>query len=107
MFDGPRDTRRDAENAYERSSRNRAACINAHGTRCAACDMSFAERYGVMGADFIHVHHVRPFRRRSARIDLDRRKDLVPVCPNCHAMLHTKSPQRSVKELHRLLSAGD
>lgn len=92
-------------NAYERNPKNRAACLKAHGTRCAVCNLSFEERYGPIGKGFIHVHHVRPLggRRRSFRPDP--KKDLVPVCPNCHAMIHTESPPRSVRELQRIMAA--
>jgi 5-methylcytosine-specific restriction protein A len=27
-------------------------------------------------------------------------KDLEPVCPNCHAMLHRKDPPYSIEELY-------
>ena len=30
-----------------------------HGTRCQACDLDFAERYGVIGKGFIEAHHLR------------------------------------------------
>lgn len=93
-------------NAYERNPKNRAACLKVHGTRCKACDMSFAERYGPMGEEFIHVHHIRPLAARKRMYRPDPKKDLVPVCPNCHAMLHTESPPLSVRELRRLLTTG-
>jgi len=30
-------------------------------------------------------------------------KDLVPVCPNCHAMLHKREPPYDVEELRATL----
>jgi 5-methylcytosine-specific restriction protein A len=90
-------------NAYERDPKAREACLKWHGYHCAVCDMTFEERYGEIGRDFIHVHHTKPLAtcRREYCIDLER--DLVPVCPNCHAMLHTSDPPKSVEELRSIL----
>ena len=36
------------------------------------------------------------------------REDVVPVCPNCHAMLHTRTPPLKPEELSELLTTrGD
>lgn len=86
-------------NAYERDRKARAACIARHGTRCTVCGMSFAERYGEIGKGFIHVHHKKPLAIRRAEYKLRPTIDLVPVCPNCHAMLHTVSPPMAVQDL--------
>ena len=43
-----------------------------------------------MGKDFIHVHHIIPLNEIKEEYTVDPIKDLVPVCPNCHAMLHRK-----------------
>lgn len=88
-------------NSYERDSRARKACLQRHGTRCAVCKMSFKERYGKRGDGFIHVHHKKPLATKRESYELDPKKDLVPVCPNCHAMLHTIDPPLSVDELRR------
>jgi len=32
---------------------------------------------------------------------VDPREDLVPVCPNCHAMLHRVKPPMDVEDLKR------
>lgn len=93
-------------NAYERDAKARAACIAKYGYRCAVCSMSFAERYGDIGKEFIHVHHKKPLAARRQEYEVNPVRDLVPVCPNCHAMLHTQDPPRSIEELqNRLLSS--
>ena len=86
-------------NVYERDPNARAACLKAHGMRCAVCGMSFADRYGSIGRGFIHVHHKKPMALRRAEYTLRPTIDLVPVCPNCHAMLHTSSPPLAVEDL--------
>lgn len=92
-------------NRYERDPNARDACIAAHGTRCAACGLSYAERYGPLGAGFIHVHHREALHTADVPREVDPVRDLVPVCANCHSMLHrgTRAP-RSIEELRALLA---
>jgi 5-methylcytosine-specific restriction enzyme A len=75
-------------NKYERNLEARAQCLKIHGTRCKICDMSFMETYGYFAEDFIHVHHITPLHEISENYQVNPEKDLIPVCPNCHAMLH-------------------
>jgi 5-methylcytosine-specific restriction enzyme A len=86
-------------NAHERNSAARKACIARHGCRYAVCDLSFESRYGAIGRDFIHVHHRKPLAGVRAEYTVDPVRDLVPVCPNCHAMLHTEEPPMSIEDL--------
>jgi 5-methylcytosine-specific restriction enzyme A len=86
-------------NWYERNSKARKICLAKHGIRCAVCRMSFEERYGSRGRGFIHVHHLDPLGRRKHSKRIDPVKDLIPVCPNCHAMLHASSPPINIEEL--------
>lgn len=88
-------------NAYERDRKARQACINFHGTDCKVCGLDFGSRYGEIGAGFIHVHHLVPLASIGAEYEVDPVKDLVPVCPNCHAMLHLGAS--SVSDLKRRL----
>ncbi len=76
-------------NKYERNPKARKKCLDHFGVKCKVCDLSFAARYGVeLGAGFIHVHHIVPLSKIGKGYKVDPVKDLVPVCPNCHAMLH-------------------
>lgn len=89
---------------YERSKINREACIKAQGIRCKVCGLLFSEVYGKIGDGFIHVHHKQPLSMMSNSYQLDPANDLVPVCPNCHSMLHRKSPPYSIEELKKMLA---
>jgi len=90
-------------NAHERNPKARAACIAHHGCHCAACGLNFVSKYGELGKDFIHVHHVKPLRAVDKEYEVDPKKDLVPVCPNCHAMIHRTEPCLPIDELRRHL----
>lgn len=86
-------------NRYERDPRARAACLARNGVRCSVCDLKFSERYGKIGDSFIHVHHLKPLAMMRKNYRIAPETDLVPVCPNCHAMLHASDPPLSVSEL--------
>ena len=74
--------------AFERDPEARKACLAHYGTSCQICQFDFGAAYGDLGNGFIHVHHIVPLSQiRGAHI-VDPIKDLIPVCPNCHAMLH-------------------
>lgn len=99
--------RRITVNAYERDPTARRACIAHFGTACRACGFDFGARYGELGAGFIHVHHTRPLGEVRTGYSVDPKRDLVPVCPNCHAMLHQTSPPLTVAELQNGLRPID
>jgi len=91
-------------NAYERNPKAREACLIKHGCRCTVCQFDFEERYGALGKGFIHVHHLRALHTIGDDYVVDPEHDLVPVCPNCHAMLHRRFPPYTVQELQSILS---
>lgn len=90
-------------NIYERNPAAREECLKIHGYNCKVCGMSFLDTYGEIGRNFIHVHHIKPLAGVSGEYQLNPKKDLVPVCPNCHSMLHTRSSPLSVDELKQIL----
>ena len=86
-------------NAYERNPKARAACIKHYGTTCLACGFNFQATYGDIGAGFIHVHHLVPLSGLKKQYELDPIKDLRPVCPNCHAIIHRTEPALTIEQL--------
>jgi len=95
-------------NAYERDPRARKACIEHYGTKCIVCGFDFAMVYGTLGKAYIHVHHVVPLSSIGERYAVDPIRDLRPVCPNCHAMLHKGTEVLSIEDLQRIVQeSGD
>ena len=45
---------------YERNQAARKACLKHHGFNCVGCGFNFHSRYGKLGKNFIHVHHLKP-----------------------------------------------
>jgi 5-methylcytosine-specific restriction protein A len=89
-------------NAYERSAEARAKCIEAHGSSCAICGFDFGRIYGDKFHGFIHVHHKTPVSQVGAKYKVNPEKDLIPVCPNCHAIIHYGNETRSVDDVRSL-----
>lgn len=90
-------------NTFERSPKARRACIRHHGLNCTACGFNFETAYGPLGEDFIHVHHIVPIGAVEAEYSVDPVNDLVPVCPNCHAMIHRVNPPLAIEQLRGIL----
>jgi|GEM_PF-1714082 len=91
-------------NTFERSAAARAACLRAHGTQCAVCELEMGDRYGEIGEGFVHVHHLVELASVGKQYQIDPIADLRPVCPNCHAMLHRHVPALSIEDLRSRLS---
>lgn len=87
-------------NRYERNPKARARCIAAHGSACAVCGFDFGLVFGEKFSGKIEVHHKKPISEIGESYVVDPVNDLVPVCPNCHMMLHSKpSGVYTVEEL--------
>lgn len=90
-------------NKYERDPAARKKCLVTYGHQCSVCDLDFEDRYGDIGKDFIHVHHLKELSTVGPGYEVDPIEDLRPVCPNCHAMLHKRRPAFSPEELRQIL----
>lgn len=92
-------------NAYERSADARKKCLEYHGVACKICNMDFGKKYGKLGEGFIHVHHLKPLHSIGQDYVVNYKNDLIPVCPNCHSMIHRikKHESMTVVELRKIL----
>ena len=93
-------------NRYERDPFARRACLLHWGLSCHVCDFNFEQRYGKVGAGFIHVHHLTPISSYKESHKVNPIADMRPVCANCHAMLHQSNPPILPDELKRKLRSG-
>ncbi|WP_105171234.1 HNH endonuclease [Pseudoalteromonas sp. T1lg24] len=91
-------------NAYERNVNARKACLQEHGYNCSVCSFDFEKMYGDLGKEFIHVHHEVDISTIGDEYEVDPVKDLKPVCPNCHAMLHKTRPAMKIEKLKKLIN---
>lgn len=88
----------------ERNPAARARCLEIHGPICHGCAFSFERKYGPLGAGFIHVHHLNPLKTIHSSYSVDAEHDLIPLCPNCHAMIHKLSGDQSLAALQKLIT---
>lgn len=90
-------------NRYERNAAARSKCIAHYGVQCFVCGFNFESRYGELGKGYIHVHHIVPLAQTRGEYEVDPIKDLLPVCANCHAMIHSTRPERTVDQIRSSL----
>lgn len=87
----------------ERSARLVQAFKRALGDfSCCVCGFDFLNAYGELGRRFIEAHHVKPVAELEPN-EAVRLEDLVPVCSNCHRMLHRRHPTLGWRELRDLV----
>lgn len=68
--------------------------------------LTFEKFYGAEFKEIIEVHHIVPVSQIGEAYVVDPIKDLIPVCPNCHAVLHSKKNSvYASEELHALLKS--
>lgn len=91
-------------NKYERNPINRKICLENKGFSCAVCGFNFKEYYGEIGERYIHVHHTVPVSSMGEQHITNPLRELFPVCPNCHAMLHTCEPPMEIEKLKYIIS---
>lgn len=75
---------------YERKPENRRRAIEIHGAICAICGFDFEKVYGERGRGYIEIHHTKPLCTLDKEQIIDPETDLVPVCSNCHRMIHRR-----------------
>lgn len=89
---------------YERNSRLRAEALKIHGCSCYACGFNFYKKYGDIGKDFIEIHHIKPLSETSGEVLINPKFDLIPLCANCHRMIHRKKRPVTVEDLKKLIN---
>lgn len=92
-------------NRYERDPKARALCLAKHGTRCSVCKALLSEIYGNAAQDIVHVHHLTRLADIPDDYLIDPVRDLTPVCPNCHAVIHSRDPIYSLQEMRRMMAS--
>lgn len=93
-------------NAYERNPNARRQCLNHYGMNCIACGFNFKLTYGAAATNHIHVHHLQPLASIGESYVVDPVADLRPVCANCHAVIHLRTPPYTIEELNVMLLAA-
>lgn len=83
---------------YERSKLLRDIVVDFYTKNgkiiCEACGFDFYEMYGDLGLGYIEIHHQKPIFQYDdadfSRLVKQAAKDLIPLCSNCHRMIHRR-----------------
>lgn len=93
---------------HERNQKARKECIdyfksihNGHLV-CECCGFDFSKAYAEIGDDYIEIHHRYPVSQRGGDYVVNPKKDLVPLCSNCHSMIHRIGGQGDCMSLEDL-----
>lgn len=109
------DTTGTVSTRYERSQLARRLCIDAYGNtyRCEVCETKLADKYGSRAnkEDYIEVHHIVEHAERSKKEGahaVNYRTEMIPLCPNCHRMIHfLKDHTITPEELREIIHANE
>lgn len=91
-------------NAYERDSEARRASIQHDGRRCCICNFDFGRAYHGIGTGHVHDHHLRPLSQTRESHQVDPIADLLPVCPNCHLVIHLYRTPFSIDDVKAMVA---
>jgi predicted HNH restriction endonuclease len=91
---------------HERNSEAVRLCKELKGVQCVCCEFDFEKFYGPIGEGFTHVHHLHPMSKTNGAYAVDPAKDLVPLCPNCHAMVHRGKKLLTISELKKQIESA-
>ena len=97
---------------YERNPKDRQKALEKYGYRCQVCGMDFETTYGAIGKQFIEVHHLYPVCNMGEDYQfdpLDETTGLVPLCSNCHSMIHRggRVEERNGKAIQRPMTLDE
>ncbi|MBP3887988.1 MAG: hypothetical protein J6F30_10160 [Cellulosilyticum sp.] len=85
-------------------SRIKKECIEYYGAICDICGFDFGYTYGEAYESCIQVHHVNHVDDEITE-DTHPTKDLIPVCCNCHHVMHSQNPPISVDQMRNMVKA--
>ncbi len=88
---------------FERNQKARLKCIEHYGDKCYVCGFDFGQVYGDIAQGFIHVHHLKQLSEIKSEYQVDPINDLIPVCANCHSVIHLTRPSMTIKEIKKKL----
>ena len=91
----------------ERNPQNRKDAIKIHKAKCFACGFEFEKKYGSFGKGFIEIHHIKPLSDQETEIVINPETDLIPLCANCHRMIHHTKPCLTLEELKELIKQNE
>jgi 5-methylcytosine-specific restriction protein A len=92
---------------FEQDDALRGIALAHRGSACLSCGLDFEQMYGSSGSESMQVHLITPLALIDGEYEPDPLVDLVPLCPSCHVVAHSRWPDPySVDELRTMLRHG-
>lgn len=90
---------------YERHPKAREACLKAYGNKsiCQICGKEVKYVNGESAIDVIEVHHITPISEIKETYIINPLRDLIPICPTCHTLIHKRNPCYTPEEAREIL----
>ena len=73
---------------------------------CILCGFDFGKQYGTFGEKYIEVHHIESHTTKSktkGEHEIDPTKELIPICSNCHSIIHREKPAVSIEKMTEII----
>lgn len=88
----------------ERNSKISSQVKKIKGFICEACGLSFADKYGELGQNFIEAHHLKPVSElKIGQTELNIENDFSVLCSNCHSMIHKLKDAGDLNQLKQII----
>ena len=90
-------------NRFERDEKARRLCLAHFGLSCQCCGFQSRVTYDD-SVTVIHVHHKAPLSGIRSEYHPNSSTDLIPLCSNCHAVVHRRNPPLEIDDVRRMLA---
>ena len=85
-------------------TRLKKECIEYYGAICDICGFDFGYTYGEAYEECIEIHNIHGVEEEVTE-DTHPTQDLIPVCCNCHKVIHSQNPPISVERMRKIVKA--
>ena len=83
----------------------KAECISYYGAICDICGFDYGYTYGDAYEMDIEVHNLKGIVGEEVLPDTHPIEDLIPICHNCHHMLHSHPTELTVDKMRKMVKA--
>ncbi len=94
-----------ADDSTDYKERIKKDCLSYYGAICDICGFDFGYTYGDTFESLIGVHNVRGLEGDEILPTTHPTEDLIPICQNCHYVMHSTTPPISVEKMRKMVKA--
>ena len=94
-----------AQSDMDYKERLKKECLDYYGAICDICGFDFGYTYGEAYESCIQVHNHKHVEGEEILETTHPIEDLIPVCHNCHCVIHSTTPPISVDDMRKMVKA--